>query len=252
MSADLILKASNISKSFGALRACSNIDLDIKAGEIHAIIGPNGAGKSTFIKQLTGEQKSDEGSVELLGQNINALSATKRARTGMARTFQISSLAADFSALENVMLAVQGASGSSFNFFKSVSNDKNLLEPAMEFLTQAGLKERSSIKASQLSHGERRQLEFAMALAMKPKVFLMDEPMAGIGPGGSKTLTGILDKLREQAPILLVEHDMEAVFSLADRITVLVEGRNFATGTVAQIRKNQGVRDAYLGQESEL
>lgn len=246
-----VLKVSGITKSFGALVACKNISLDLKQGEIHAVIGPNGAGKSTFIKQIVGEQTPDAGSVYLLGKSIDNLKAERRARAGLARTFQVSSLIGDFSAMDNVLLAVQGESGKSFGFLKPVRSQSELAEPAMIYLENAGLKERANIKASQLSHGERRQLELAMALAMKPKVFLMDEPMAGIGPGGSKALTGILDKLREQAPILLVEHDMDAVFTLADRISVLVEGRNFASGTVSEIRENTDVRNAYLGEEDE-
>jgi branched-chain amino acid transport system ATP-binding protein len=252
MNDDVILEVSGITKSFGALCACNGINIDLKPGEIHAIIGPNGAGKSTLIKQISGEQKPDAGSVHLLGNCLDGYTAEDRARAGLARTFQISSLIGEFSALENVMLAVQGESGISFDFFKSVNSDKRLYEPAMMFLENAGLRERANVKASELSHGERRQMELAMALAMKPRVFLMDEPMAGIGPGGSKTLTGILDQLREQAPILLVEHDMEAVFALADRISVLVEGRNFASGTPTDIRNDANVKSAYLGEDSLL
>ncbi len=246
---DPVLEVSGVTKTFGALLACNKIELDLQPGEIHAVIGPNGAGKSTLIKQIAGEQKPDSGTFKFAGHNIDILSASQRARAGLVRTFQISSLAGEFSALQNVMLAVQGASAHTFRFFKPVQSDMSLVEPAMEFLKNAGLEERAHTAASELSHGERRQLEIAIALAMQPKAFMLDEPMAGIGPGGSKVLTGILDQLRQQAPILLVEHDMDAVFSLADRISVLVQGRNFATGTVAEIRNNQAVRDAYLGEE---
>ena len=229
--------------------ACDDISLDLKRGEIHALIGPNGAGKSTLIKQIVGEQKADEGSFHFCGEDIGSLNAVERARAGLARTFQVSSLAGEFTVLQNVMLAVQGESGRSFSFFRSVFSDRHLVDPAMQYLEDANLGNRAGVIVSQLSHGERRQLEIAMALAMKPKAFLLDEPMAGIGPGGSKLLTGILDKLREQAPILLVEHDMDAVFALADRLSVLVEGRKFATGSVAEIRADKGVREAYLGDE---
>ena len=246
---ELVLDVSGVTKTFGALAACSDIELDLRPGEIHAVIGPNGAGKSTLIKQIAGEQIPDAGVFKFNGLDIGKLSAPKRARAGLVRTFQISSLAGEFTALQNVMLAVQGASGSNFRFFRSVESDKSLVEPAFDYLKNAGLEERAEFKASQLSHGERRQLEIAIALAMRPKAFMLDEPMAGIGPGGSKVLTGILDELRHQAPILLVEHDMDAVFSLADRITVLVQGRNFVTGTVAEIRASGAVREAYLGEE---
>lgn len=247
-----VLEITGVTKRFGALLACDNVDLNLRAGEIHAVIGPNGAGKSTLIKQIAGEQKPDGGEFRFCGSDIGKLSAAARASAGLARTFQISSLAGEFSAMQNVMLAVQGESGKNFRFIKSVYSDHHLTQSSMQFLKNAGLEERANVKASELSHGERRQLEIAMALAMKPKAFLLDEPMAGIGPGGSKILTGILDRLRKHAPILLVEHDMDAVFALADRVTVLVEGRNFASGNVAEIRSNREVREAYLGKDVDL
>ncbi|EFL87738.1 ABC transporter ATP-binding protein [Ahrensia sp. R2A130] len=243
-----ILSTAAITKRFGALTACDAVDFDLRAGEIHALIGPNGAGKSTFIRQITGEQVPDEGEVSFDGANINALDVPRRSAAGLARTFQISSLIDDFTALENVMLAVQGHSRRSFSFFRRAANDKALTEPAMTHLTDAGLGSRANEKAASLSHGERRQLELGMALALKPKVFLMDEPMAGIGPGGSVVLTSILDGLRAQAPILLVEHDMDAVFALADRVTVLVGGKVIAHGSVDDIRSDPQVREAYLGE----
>ncbi|MEN0039804.1 MAG: ABC transporter ATP-binding protein [Pseudomonadota bacterium] len=246
--AEPILKTNGISKRFGALMACDAVDFDLRPGEVHALIGPNGAGKSTFIRQITGEQVPDEGQVTFHGDDITALDVPARSRAGLARTFQISSLIDGFTALENVMLAVQGHKRCSFSFFRRAVRDPSLTEPAMEHLAASGLGERSEEKAANLSHGERRQLELAMALALQPKVFLMDEPMAGIGPGGSVVLTSILEELKAQAPILLVEHDMEAVFKLADRVTVLVGGKVIAHGSVNDIRNNAQVREAYLGE----
>ena len=246
---EAILEISGVTKKFGALMACDDVSLDLKPGEIHALIGPNGAGKSTLIKQIAGELKSDSGDFCFCGEDIGKLNEIGRARAGLVRTFQISSLATEFTTLQNVMLAVQGKSARSLRFFGRALSDVSLTEPAMQYLEEVGLGERANVRVSELSHGERRQLEIAIALAMKPRAFLLDEPMAGIGPAGSRQLTGLLDKLREQAPILLVEHDMDAVFSLADRISVLVQGRKFASGTVAEIRADKGVREAYLGEE---
>ena len=247
---DAILRIERLNKSFGALNATNDVSLDLRRGEIHALIGPNGAGKSTLIKQIVGELRHDSGTIAFEGRPIDTLDAVARARLGLARTFQVSMVAPDMSALKNVMLAVQAESGRVFRFFRPVSRDAGLREAAMGHLASAGSAERAGVRAADLSHGERRQLEFAVALALKPKVFLLDEPMAGLGPEGSKRLTAFLDKLRHQAPILLVEHDMEAVFALADRISVLVYGRVIATGTVDDIRHNPEVRTAYLGDEA--
>lgn len=246
--ADPILEIKNLNKSFGALKATDDITLDLKPGEIHALIGPNGAGKSTLIHQISGSLTPDAGSICFLGQDMAGLDMAARARRGLGRSFQISSVAPEFSALRNVMLAVQARQGSSFRFFRPVDTDSTLIEPAMAVLEQVGMAERAKIPAAELSHGERRQLEIAIALALGAKAFLFDEPMAGMGPEGSKNLTGFLDRLRQQAPILLVEHDMDAVFALADRISVLVYGRVIATGTVDDIRANPEVRRAYLGE----
>jgi branched-chain amino acid transport system ATP-binding protein len=245
--ADAILQLSDIRKSFGALKATDGVSLDLRAGEIHALIGPNGAGKSTLIHQISGSLTPDSGTIRFLGQDMAGLDMAARARRGLGRSFQISSLAPEFTALRNVMLAVQARQGSSFRFFRPVASDRSLTEPAMAMLERVGLQDRASVPAAELSHGERRQLEVAIALALGPKAFLLDEPMAGLGPGGSKQLTGFLDGLRHEAPILLVEHDMDAVFALADRISVLVYGRVIATGTVDDIRANPDVRRAYLG-----
>ncbi len=245
-----ILSIRNLHKSFGALKATDDVSLDLRPGEIHALIGPNGAGKTTLIHQVSGSQKPDSGEVRFLGQEVSRLGVAARARLGLARSFQISSLTGEFSALRNVMLAVQARQGSSFRFFQPVMRDSTLTGPAMEALERVGLADRASIVAAELSHGERRKLEIAIALAMGAKAFLFDEPMAGLGPEGSRELTHLLDGLRAQAPILLVEHDMEAVFALADRISVLVYGRVIATGSVDEIRGHPDVRRAYLGEDA--
>jgi branched-chain amino acid transport system ATP-binding protein len=246
-----ILEIAGLAKSFGALKATNDVTLDLRPGEIHALIGPNGAGKSTLIKQVVGEIRQDAGTIRFEGRPIDGLDAVARARLGLARTFQVSMVAPEMSALRNVMLAVQARDGRVFRFFRPVARDTGLRGTAMQHLASVGLAEdRAGLRAADLSHGERRQLEFAIALALDPKVFLLDEPMAGLGHGGSKLLTAFLDRLRHQAPILLVEHDMEAVFALADRISVLVYGRVIATGSVAEVRANPEVRTAYLGDEA--
>lgn len=247
--AEPVLEIRNLSKSFGALKATQDVDLDLYPGEIHALIGPNGAGKSTLINQIAGTLRSDAGTIRFMGQVINDLKMPERARMGLGRSFQISSLAAEFSALRNVMLAVQSVQGSSFRFFKPVMRDASLIDPAMAALERVGLAERARIPVAELSHGERRQLEIAIALALGSKAFLLDEPMAGMGPEGSKRLTAFLDDLRKEAPILLIEHDMDAVFALADRVSVLVYGKIIASGTVDEIRGDPEVRRAYLGDE---
>lgn len=246
--AEPVLEIRDLKKTFGALKATDGVSLDLRPGEIHALIGPNGAGKSTLIHQISGSLRPDSGSIRFLGQDMAGLDMAARARFGLGRSFQISSLAQEFSALRNVMLAVQARQGTSFHFFRPVMNDKSLTEPAMAMLERVGLSGRAYVPAAELSHGERRQLEIAIALALGSKAFLFDEPMAGMGPEGSKALTKFLDGLRREAPILLVEHDMDAVFALADRISVLVYGRVIATGTVDEIRNDPEVRRAYLGE----
>ncbi|CAD7049201.1 ABC transporter ATP-binding protein [Pseudorhizobium halotolerans] len=248
--AEPVLELSDVVKSFGALRATDHVSLDLKPGEIHALIGPNGAGKSTLIHQICGTLRQDSGTIRLAGKDIGHLGVAERSRLGLGRTFQISSLAPDFSALRNVMLAVQAQQGSSFHFFKPVMRDTSLIDRSMAMLERVGLQDRARIPAAELSHGERRQLEIAIALALNSKAFLLDEPMAGMGPEGSKALTGFLHSLRQEAPILLVEHDMDAVFALADRISVLVYGQVIATGTVEEIRRDPAVRTAYLGDHA--
>jgi branched-chain amino acid transport system ATP-binding protein len=245
-----VLQISNLVKNFGALRATDGVTFDLRPGEIHALIGPNGAGKSTLIHQICGTLRQDSGTIRFAGQDIGSLGVAQRAQLGLGRTFQVSSIAPDFSGLRNVMLAVQAKQGSSFRFFRPVMRDKSLIDTAMAMLERVGLTARARIPAAELSHGERRQLEIAMALALGSKAFLLDEPMAGMGPEGSKSLTRFLDTLRQEAPILLVEHDMDAVFALADRISVLVYGRIIATGTVEEIRRDPTVRTAYLGDHA--
>ncbi len=246
---DSILTVSDIHKSFGALKASDGISLDLKPGEIHALIGPNGAGKSTLIKQIAGGLKPDSGTVWFNGKDVTGVSTAERARLGLGRTFQISALAMDYTVLENVVLGAVGQSGSAFSFFKPAMKDAALLKRARAALERVGLRKREETITSELSHGQRRQLEVAVALTLSPKAFLMDEPMAGMGGEGSKALTGFLQELKKEAPILLVEHDMDAVFALADRISVLVYGKIIATGNVDEVRSNPDVRVAYLGEE---
>lgn len=243
-----ILEIKNLNKSFGALKATDDVSITLNEGEIHALIGPNGAGKSTLIKQICGGLSSDSGSVIFNGQDLAELDVAERAQLGLGRTFQISSVIMEFSALRNVMLAVQANAGTSYRFFKNVRTDQKLVDRAMAILARVELEGRADVSAAELSHGERRQLEIALALALEPQAFLLDEPMAGMGPEGSKRLISFLDSLRKEAPILLIEHDMDAVFSLADRISVLVYGRVVASGTVDEIRNNPAVREAYLGE----
>lgn len=245
--AEPVLVSNSLSKRFGALTACEAVSIELKAGEIHALIGPNGAGKSTLIKLITGELAPDKGQVLFDGKHIDALTQPERARLGLARTFQVSSIVPEFSVLQNVMLSAQGAANRSFGFFVPAVFDRALTRQAQEPLQRLNLQARAGDPAAALSHGERRRLEIAMALAMKPRAFLMDEPMAGMGPEGSAELTQILSELRRDAPILLVEHDMDAVFALADRVSVLVSGQVIATGSVDDIRRSRTVQEAYLG-----
>ena len=245
-----ILSIDGVTKRFGALTASDSVSLDLRPGEIHALIGPNGAGKSTLIKQIAGEITPDAGAIRFNGKDIATLGPEERARAGLARSFQVSSVIPAMSALRNVQLAVMGESRHVFGLFSNVARDARLVDPAHEHLERVGLSKRADVPAQILSHGERRQLEIAMALALRPKAFLLDEPMAGMGPEGSARLTSFLNDLRHEAPILLVEHDMDAVFALADRISVLVYGRIIATGTVEEIRSNPDVQTAYLGEEA--
>ncbi|MDF1726755.1 MAG: ABC transporter ATP-binding protein [Sulfitobacter sp.] len=249
--ADRLLEVEEIHKSFGALKASDGITLDLRAGEIHALIGPNGAGKSTLIKQIMGGLAPDAGAIRFGGRDITHLSTAQRARAGLGRTFQISALAMQYTVLQNVVLGAVGQSRSVFRFFRDAMKDRALLARGRAALERVGLADHEDTLTAELSHGQRRQLEVAVALTLAPKAFLMDEPMAGMGAEGSRELTTFLKALKEEAPILLVEHDMDAVFALADRISVLVYGKIIATGTVDEIRTNAAVREAYLGEEEE-
>jgi branched-chain amino acid transport system ATP-binding protein len=244
-----LLEVKGLYKSFGALRATDGVDLEILEGETHAIIGPNGAGKTTFISQLAGNLRPDAGRIRFDGEDVTALPAAKRARRGLARSFQITSIYAEFTALENVALAVQARSGHSFRFWRPAREDSSLIQPAKQFLEEVGLGERTQTLAANLAHGEQRQLEVAMVLATRPRLLLLDEPMAGMGLDESQRMIALLAALKRKQTIVLVEHDMDAVFRLADRISVLVYGRIVATGTPEQIRLNEEVRKAYLGED---
>ena len=245
-----ILKTEGISKSFGAVQASRDVTLDLRPGEIHALIGPNGAGKSTLIKQIAGNIRPDAGRILFDGRDVTALGTVARARAGLGRTFQISSLAMEYTVLQNVVLGALGQDGGVMRFLRPAMRDRALVDQAEAALDRVGLTRQKATRTADLSHGQRRQLEVAVALTLRPKAFLMDEPMAGLGAEGSKALTGFLDGLRAEAPILLVEHDMDAVFALADRISVLVYGEVIATGTAAEIRANRDVRTAYLGEDA--
>lgn len=246
---DALLETRALRKAFGALIATDTVDFDVRAGETHAVIGPNGAGKTTFLKQLSGELRPDSGQVRFAGEDITNLPSQRRSREGLARSFQITSVYRDFSALDNVALAVQAHAGHSFRFWRPAREDISLTRPAMQVLEKVGLGKRTAILAANLAHGEQRQLEIAMALATQPRLLLLDEPVAGMGTDESKRMIELLATLKGEKTIVLVEHDMDAVFTLADRISVLVYGRIIATGTPVEIRANQEVRAAYLGED---
>ena len=243
-----MLEVRGLTKSFGALRACDCIDFDVAEGETHAVIGPNGAGKTTFISQLAGNLRPDAGAIRFAGEDVTHLPAHARARKGFARSFQITSVFPDFSALHNVALAVQAQRGGT-GFWRPARRDPTLIGPAHELLEEVGLGHRTEALAANMSHGEHRQLEVAMALATKPRLLLLDEPMAGMGVEESQRMIELLSRLKKAKTIILVEHDMDAVFRLADRISVLVYGRVIATGEPEQIRVNEEVRKAYLGED---
>ena len=244
-----ILRIDRLSKTFGAIKVNDNISLTLETGEIHALIGPNGAGKSTLISQIAGPIRPDTGSIKLGGRDVTPLSTFQRSRLGLGRSFQISTLVPTYSVRDNILLALQGREGRYFQLFSPAHQPKILLEEVEVHAARVNLKGRLDIPAASLSHGERRRLELAMVLALRPKAFLLDEPMAGLGNEGAREMTDLLAKLKNQAPILLVEHDMEAVFALADRISVLVYGKIIRTGTVDEIRASADVQEAYLGQE---
>ncbi|GGD31440.1 ABC transporter ATP-binding protein [Sinisalibacter lacisalsi] len=243
-----VLELRNICKRFGAVVASNDVSLDLRPGEIHALIGPNGAGKSTLIAQIAGTLPSDAGQVMFEGRDVTGLDAVARARAGLGRTFQISSLAMEFTVLQNAVLGAVGQARTAFSLLRPVMKDRVLVAAAEAALEAVGLAEFRALRTDELSHGQRRQLEVAVALTLRPRAFLMDEPMAGLGMEGTAAMTGFLDTLRQRAPILLVEHDMDAVFRLADRISVLVYGEIVATGRPDEIRADAAVRSAYLGE----
>lgn len=247
--AEPLLKARGLTKTFGAIRATDGLSLDVWTGEVLAVIGPNGAGKTTAIGQLSGELKSDAGTILFEGRDISGLPMHKRAHLGVARSFQITSIFLRFTAEDNVAMALQAKDGHSFRFWKAARNDQKLRNPAREMLEEVGLADRADVAAANLSHGEQRQLELAMALATRPSMLLLDEPMAGMGLEDSSRMVDFLLNLKGRVTILLVEHDMDAVFALADRITVLVYGKVVATGTPEKIRTDPTVQKAYLGED---
>ncbi len=244
-----LLQVAKLRKSFGGVVATDDVSLDVIKGEIHAIIGPNGAGKTTLISQLSGALAPDSGAVTLNGVDITFKPAHTRARLGITRSFQITSLVMEMSVLDNVALAVQARDGSSFRFIKPARSITHIRDKARDFLHQVGMHGRADDPTSALSHGEHRQMEIAIALASEAELMLLDEPMAGLGPTESQMLTEFLQGLKGSRTILLIEHDMDAVFALADRISVLVYGKVIATGTPDEIRNNRDVRNAYLGDE---
>jgi branched-chain amino acid transport system ATP-binding protein len=246
--AKALLEIEGLTKRFGGVVAADGISLAILPGELHAIIGPNGAGKSTLIAQLSGEIVPDSGHIRFEGRDITALPVYRRSQLGLARSFQVTTLFSDFSAMDNVALSVQAHAGHSFRFWRDARGEADLRDPARSALIRVGLGKRAGTLVADLSHGERRQLEIAMALAARPRMLLLDEPMAGMGLDDSARLVEILRTLKGDITVMLIEHDIDAVFALADRISVLVYGRIIASGDPAVIRTDVAVREAYLGE----
>lgn len=246
------LQARGLVRRFGALLATDQVDLTLAPGEIHALIGPNGAGKSTLIHLLSGTLPADAGTLQLGRKDVSRLSAHERVAHGLSRSYQITNIFRSLSVLDNLLLAVQAHAGSSFRFWRPRQVESALYEQAHELARQCAIEPGLlDLAAGTLPHGEQRKLEFALALAARPSVLLLDEPMAGMGPDETLRLTELIESLRGRAAMLLVEHDMQAVFRLADRISVLVYGRVIATGTPQEIRANPDVRQAYLGDDGE-
>ncbi|HEY6864403.1 MAG TPA: ABC transporter ATP-binding protein [Burkholderiales bacterium] len=248
-----LLAAIELRKRFGGVPASDGVSLTVSPGEIHALIGPNGAGKTTLIAQLAGALRPDSGRIELAGRDITALGPSGRVRLGLARSYQVTTLFGALGVLDNLALAVQARSGSSMSFWRPAAREKALYEQAAAIVARIGLAGRESVAAAHLAHGEQRTLEVGLALATRPRLLLLDEPMAGMGPEESARMLALIQQLREAEPalsVLLIEHDLDAVFRLADRISVLVSGRVLATGTPAEIRADAQVRKAYLGEES--
>jgi len=247
--AEPVLETSELTKRFGGIVATGDVSLSVAPGEIHAVIGPNGAGKTTLISELSGELKPDAGSIRFAGADISRFGPVRRAALGIARAFQVTSIFREFTALENVALAVQARAGHSFRFWRPAEREAQLREPARAMLRDVGLGERADLPAGSLSHGEKRALELAMVLATGPRLLLLDEPTAGMGAEESAAMVRLLAGLKSRFSVVLVEHDMDAVFALADRITVMVYGRVIASGAPEAIRADPEVRRAYLGDE---
>lgn len=247
--AEALLTADGLYKRFGGIVATDNLSMEVRAGEIHAVIGPNGAGKTTLIAQLSGMLRPDRGSIRFDGADVTRLGAPARSKRGLARSFQITSILRDFTTLDNVALAVQARAGHSFRPWGRARDDPRLREPARAVLEELALASRAQVLAGDLAHGEQRQLEIAMAVATRPKLLLLDEPTAGMGLAESERMTDYLRRLKARYTIILVEHDMNTVFALADRITVLVYGRVIACGAPEAIRADEAVRRAYLGED---
>ena len=245
---DVILSVNDLCKSFGGVTATDHVNLSVLQGETHALIGPNGAGKTTLISQLSGLLKPDQGNIVFQGRDITGMPAHQYCKSGLARSFQITSVFQEFSLLDNIALAVQASQGHAFRFWANARQDSTLRQSAHEWLSMVNLDDRADWLASEVSHGERRQLEIAMALATNPSLLLLDEPMAGMGQEESSAMIDILKSLHGEKTVLLVEHDMDAVFALADRISVLVYGKVIATGSPQDIRSNSEVQRAYLGE----
>ena len=244
------LELEKVGKAYGGLRVCDDVDLSVRTGELHALIGPNGAGKTTLLDLISGLLPLDQGRIRFCGRDITRKPLHKRARLGLARSFQITSLFPGFTVRQTVELAVQaGEDKGLFASWRRADGDECLQGPAHRIMERVGLADRADIRAENLAHGEQRLLEMAMALATGASFLLLDEPMAGMGPGSARELSRLIETLKGKTTILLVEHDMEAVFALADRISVLVQGRVIATGTPGEIRANDEVQAAYLGSK---
>ncbi|HWI36082.1 MAG TPA: ABC transporter ATP-binding protein [Burkholderiales bacterium] len=244
-----MLELRGISKRFGGVVATDDVTLEVTKGEVHALIGPNGAGKTTLIAQISGVLPIDAGRILFNGVDVTQLRTHARVAAGLARSYQITSIFRRFTVLDNLALAVQARSGSSFSFWRPVSAERALYDEAALIANEIGLGERLDVVSSSLAHGEQRALEVGLALATRPQLLLLDEPMAGMGPQESQAMIALIEKMRSRVTVLLVEHDMDAVFRLASRISVLVNGRLIATGAPAQIRADAEVRKAYLGEE---
>jgi branched-chain amino acid transport system ATP-binding protein len=244
-----MLELRGVTKRFGGLVATDDVTLEIAKGEVHALIGPNGAGKTTLVAQISGVLPIDSGRIVFKGEDITRLSAHARVAAGLARSYQITSIFRRFSVLDNLALAVQARSGSSFSFWRPVSAERPLFDEAAVIANEIGLGDRLHVTSANLAHGEQRALEVGLALATHPQLVLLDEPMAGMGPQESQAMIALIERIRARVTVLLVEHDMDAVFRLANRISVLVSGRLLATGAPAQIRADPAVRKAYLGEE---